>query len=68
MWSRNLLQELQIAGPVPKNATVIYADNQGAIKLEENPIFQKRSKHIAVKYHYTRDLILSGEITLQYKK
>ena len=68
MWSRNLLHELQIRGTAPKNATIIYADNQGAIKLAENPIFQKRSKHIAVKYHYTRDLIQSGEITLQYKK
>ena len=68
MWSRNLLHELQISGTVPKNATVIYADNQGAIKLAENPIFQKRSKHIAVKYHYTRDLIQTGEIALEYKK
>ena len=33
MWSRNLLHELQVSGTVPKNATVIYADNQGAIKL-----------------------------------
>ena len=68
MWSRNLLHELQITGTIPKNATVIYADNQGAIKLAENPIFKKRSKHIAVKYHYTRDLIQFGEISLQYKK
>ena len=68
MWSRNLLHELQISGTVPKNATVIYADNQGAIKLAENPIFQKRFKHLAVKYHYTRDLIQSGEISLEYKK
>lgn len=48
-------------------STVIYADNQGAIKLAENPVFQKRSKHIAVKYHYTRDLIWQGEIGLEYK-
>ena len=57
MWSQNLLYELQVSGTVPKNATVIYADNQKAIKLAENPIFQKQLKHIAVKYHYTKDLI-----------
>ena len=57
IWSWNLLHDLQISGTVPKNATVIYANNQKAIKLVENPIFQKQSKHIAVKYHYTRDLI-----------
>ena len=49
IWSRNLLQELQINGTVLKNATVIYTNNQGVIKLVENLIFQKRSKHIAVK-------------------
>ena len=39
MWARRLLKELQIKGTVPKNATVIHADNQGAIKLAENPVF-----------------------------
>jgi hypothetical protein len=46
---------------------VIYADNQGAIKLTTNSIFQKRTKHIAVKYHYTSNLIQQKEITLQFK-
>ncbi len=57
-------------GTVPKkmeNPTIIYADNQGAIKLANNPIFQKRTKHIAVKYHYTRDLISKGAIKLEYR-
>jgi hypothetical protein len=48
-------------------STVIYADNQGAIKLVNNSIFQKRTKHIAVKYHCTRDLISQGAIKLEYR-
>ena len=67
MWTRGLLAELQIDGTIPKGATIIYADNQGAIKLAENPIFQRRSKHISIRYHYTRDLIQQGEIKLEYK-
>ena len=67
VWVRNLLEELQIDGTVPKDATVIYADNEGAIKLAKNPIFQKRTKHIAVRYHYTRELIQEGVIDLQFK-
>lgn len=67
MWIRGLLKELKIEGVTPEEATVIYADNQGAIKLAENPIFQRRSKHIAVRYHYTRDLIEQKEIKLEYK-
>ena len=67
MWTRGLLKELQINSTIPKDATVIFADNQGAIKLAENPIFQRRSKHIAVRYHFTRDLIQQGEIELAYR-
>ena len=68
MWTRGLLAELQIDGTIPKGATIIYADNQGAIKLAENPVFQRRSKHISIRYHYTRDLIQQGEIKLEYKR
>lgn len=61
------VKEIGIEEATPKEATIIYADNQGAIKLAENPVFQKRSKHIAIKYHYTRDLIKQGEIKLEYR-
>ena len=67
MWTRGLLNELQIDGTIPKGATIIYADNQGAIKLAENPIFQRRSKHILIRYHYTRDRVQKGKIKLEYK-
>jgi hypothetical protein len=67
MWARGLLTEMRIDGTVSDNSTVIYADNQGAIKLANNPIFQKRTKHIAVKYHYTRDLISQRAIKLEYR-
>ncbi len=70
MWARGILHEMNIEGTVPqkvKNRIIIYADNQGVIKLANNPIFQKRTKHIAVKYHYTRDLISKGTIKLEYR-
>jgi len=35
---------------------VIFNNNQGAGKLAENPIFRGRTKHIAIKYHYIREL------------
>lgn len=63
MWVRGLLKELEIEGRVPKGAMFIYADNQGAIKLAENPVFQKRSKHIAIRYHYIRDISLEYRST-----
>jgi hypothetical protein len=72
MWARGILKEMNIEDIVlsnkkVENPIIIYADNQGAIKLINNPIFQKRIKHIAVKYHYTRDLISKGAIKLKYR-
>ena len=67
IWTRGLLKELQISGAIPEHATLIYADNQRAINLANNPTFQKRSKHINIRYHYTRDLIKQGEIKLAYR-
>ncbi len=50
-----------------KNSIIIYADNQKTIKLINNSIFQKRIKHIAIKYYYTRDLISKKTIKLRYR-
>lgn len=59
-----LLKELEIEGMVSKRATVIYADNQGAIKFAKNPIFQKRSKYIAIWYYYICEMIKQENISL----
>lgn len=44
----------------------IYEDNQGCIAIAQNPINNKRTKHIDIKYHFSRERILSGDILLSY--
>ena len=46
--------------------TIIHCDNQSCIKLSENPVFQDRSKHIEIKYHFIKDYVQRGVIELQY--
>ena len=46
--------------------TTIYEDNQGAIKLADNPVNHLKMKHIAVHYHAIREHIANGEIRLEY--
>ena len=41
-------------------------DNQGCIAMTENPIIHKRSKHIDIKYHFTRERVEMGEVRLEY--
>jgi hypothetical protein len=50
----------------PRVATVIFEDNQGAIKLASNPLQSRRTKHIDVRYHHIRHHITAGTIRLVY--
>ena len=45
---------------------MIYCDNQSCIQLSENLVFHNRSKHIEIRYHFIRDYVQSGVVTLQY--
>ena len=63
VWLRGLLKELDLRDETP---TVIWADNQGAIKLAKNPEYHRRTKHIHIQYHFTRERIENGDIELRY--
>ena len=44
----------------------LFVDNKGAIKLAKNPIYHQRSKHIDIRYHFIRNEVLNGNISLVY--
>ena len=44
----------------------LYADNQSAIKLSENPCHHKRSKHIDIRYHFIRSEIADNIVNVEY--
>ncbi len=67
MWIRDVLIEINIKQVIFSELTIIFANNQRIIKLTENLVFQKRTKHIAIKYHYIRDLIKHENVQLIYK-
>jgi len=48
IWIRCLLLKFNY---IIKNPTILYANNQGAIALAENPEFYRRIKYIDVKYY-----------------
>ena len=60
VWIRSLFFELGIQlSPIP-----LYGDNQGSIFLASNPVQEKRSKHIDLRYHYIRDMVQSKQVEL----
>eukprot|EP00253_Pinus_taeda_P029485 PITA_29485 len=63
IWMRRMLRSL---GQEQEKATVIFCDNSSAIALSNNSVFHKRTKHIDIRFHYIRELVSNGEITLQH--
>ena len=62
-WLRRVLKELLCTQEKP---TVIWEDNQSAIIFADHDGKHDRTKHIALRYHYTRDQIKAGEIEIKW--
>ncbi|KAG7598911.1 Integrase catalytic core [Arabidopsis suecica] len=56
-WVLSLLSDLRIRTPT---APKVYCDNIGATYLCANPVFHSRMKHLALDYHFVRELIQAG--------
>jgi len=53
VWMHTLMGELGYSlKPIP-----ICGDNQGSIFIASNPVTERRSKHIDIRYHYVREVI-----------
>jgi hypothetical protein len=53
VWIQNIFTELGLQ----TRPTQICADNEGGIFIASNPVQERRTKHIDVRFHYVRDLI-----------
>ncbi|CAI7911763.1 unnamed protein product [Closterium sp. NIES-54] len=65
VWQRRLLAEL---GEEQQGPTPLYCDSQGAIALAKNPVLHGLTKHMRVKWHWTRSMVAAGEVELHYVK
>ena len=45
---------------------MIKVDNQAAISLSKNPVHHERSKHIDIRYHFIRDCVEEGKISVHH--
>ena len=61
-----LQQLLEDFGIQQKHPIAIGEDNQSCIKLCQNPVMHKRSKHIETKFHFIRDKAEDGTISIHY--
>lgn len=62
-WIRRLLKEINCDQYKP---TILHCDNVAAEKLLTNPTFHRRTKHIDVKFHYTRELVKDNVVNIKH--
>jgi hypothetical protein len=53
-----LISELGVTQDVIK----VYCDSHSAICLIKNDMYQFETKHIDIKYHFIRDIVVEGKI------
>jgi len=61
VWLARLLGELK---GKQEGASTIFIDNQSAIALSKNPVFHDRSKHIDVRFHFIRECVEEGRVSV----
>ena len=61
IWIQNMINDLRIKG-FEATPTSLLIDNNAALKLTRNPELHDRTKHIELKYHFLREMTLSGRI------
>ena len=49
-----------------KDPVVIFYDNTNAINIWKNLVMHTKTKHIAIKYHFLRELVQDKEVRLEY--
>ena len=63
VWFRKLFRDFSLLINEP---TVIFEDNQSTICIGNNNICSTKTKHVAIKHFYVRDLVELKEIELKY--
>ena len=63
LWLQQVLQELGITIQQP---STIFSDNIGAMCLCANPVFHSRMRHLAIDYHFVRDLVVKNQLKVSH--
>ena len=63
VWFKQLLAGMKTE---TKDLVVIYYDNNSAINISKDLVMHSKTKYIAIKYHFLRELVQDKEVTLEY--
>lgn len=63
IWLRNVLSQItsEFVEPI-----TLFIDNRSTMDLAKNPVFNGRSKHIDIRYHFIRECVERGEVIIKH--
>ena len=64
LYLRQLQEEMKVNHR--GRGILMLCDNQSSMKIAQNLVFHKRSKHISVRFHFIRERVDSGEMDLRF--
>jgi ribonuclease HI len=62
LWVKLLMADLKM----PVKCVTVFGDNQPMLQLVKQPMIAASSKHIEIKYHFTREKVMQGEVKFEY--
>lgn len=62
-WLDNIFGELKMK---EKGAITLMVDNKSAINLAKHPVAHGRSKHIETRFHFLREQVTKGKLSVKY--
>ena len=62
MWITNLFGEIGF----PVSPITICGDNQGSLFIGSNPVQEKWTKHIDIRYHYIQECIKDNKVSVVF--
>ena len=65
VWLKRLLQCLGITTHSEEVVT-LYSDNTAALVYAKDPKYHEKSKHIEIKYHFIRDMVVQGDVVKKH--
>ena len=63
LWTYQTLLTMGVQIQLPM---AVHEDNQACIQIADNPISQRRTRHVDIRYHFVRDYIEDGTISVRY--
>ena len=63
VWFKQLLQGIKVE---IKEPVIMFYDNTSVINISKNLVMHSKIKHIAIKYHFLRELVHDKEVRLEY--